>query len=64
MLSEVDAENLPQFLGGNCTCEEFGGCMKGNQGPWNDYELVEPVGIKRKHASEKKDREEEEEKKA
>lgn len=49
LLELVDAENLPDFLGGKCKCEEFGGgCMFSNAGPWNDYEIVHPVGIKRK----------------
>ncbi|OCH91865.1 CRAL/TRIO domain-containing protein, partial [Obba rivulosa] len=32
----VDPDNLPTYLGGNCTCEEHGGCDKGNVGPWMD----------------------------
>lgn len=48
----VDAENLPDFLGGTCTCAEYGGCMNSDAGPWNDYEVTHPVGIRRKHAIE------------
>ena len=50
LLENVDAEILPDFLGGTCTCKEFGtNCMLSNIGPWLDYTLVnEPLGIKSK----------------
>jgi hypothetical protein len=44
----VEAENLPDFLGGKCKCAEFGGCMKSGAGPWNDFEITLPIGIKKK----------------
>lgn len=47
----VDEENLPEFLGGKCKCEEFGGCMQSNAGPWNDYEIINPIGIRKKQES-------------
>lgn len=36
LLSLVDAENLPESLGGTCTCEGMGGCRMSNAGPWMD----------------------------
>lgn len=41
----LDDENIPDFLGGKCTCSEYeGGCISSSIGPWNDYELT-PDGI-------------------
>ena len=40
LLEYVEPENLPEFIGGKCKCEEYGGCMRGNIGPWNDFEIV------------------------
>ncbi|KAL2607549.1 hypothetical protein R1flu_026122 [Riccia fluitans] len=34
LLATVDAENLPEFLGGKCNCP--GGCENSYTGPWND----------------------------
>jgi hypothetical protein len=34
LLKEINAENLPVFLGGSCTCP--GGCQSSDLGPWND----------------------------
>lgn len=47
-LAEPDA--LPEFLGGTCTCPEHGGCLKtsASPGPWEDYEIIKPVGIRKK----------------
>ena len=36
LLNLIDAENLPSTLGGNCTCEEAGGCELSGAGPWMD----------------------------
>lgn len=33
LLEDVDSENLPKFLGGDCECH--GGCMYSDKGPWN-----------------------------
>ena len=45
LLEIVDENNLPEFLGGKCT---LFGLHRDGVGPWNEYEIVNPVGIRKK----------------